>query len=58
MKDFTFRLNTNGDYDVLEIDAGQIKLGRVKVLRTVATFGSWDEALICTKSLNAAEEAK
>ena len=54
MKDFTFQLNANGGYDVLEIDAGQIKLGRLKVLRTVATFAYWDEALACTKALIAA----
>ena len=52
-KDFTFRDNGSGQHEVLEIDAGQIRLGRLKVLRTVATLDSWHEAMIVTKALNA-----
>ena len=51
MKDFTFKHTTAGDYEVYEIDAGQIRLGRLKVLRTVATFEKWHEAMIATKAL-------
>ena len=50
-KDFTFKLNTTGEYEVYEIDAGQILLGRLKILRTVATFDNWHDALVCTRAL-------
>ena len=50
-KDFTFTQNDAGDYEVFEIDAGQMLLGRLKILRTVATFDNWHDAMVTTRVL-------
>jgi hypothetical protein len=57
MQDFTFRGNSAGKHEVIEVDADKMELGILRVLRTVATFDCWHEAMICTKALKAAADA-
>ena len=52
MKDFIFKHNVDGKHKVIEIDADMMEQGILKVLRTVATFDYWHEAMVCTKALN------
>ena len=56
MNDFTFKQNVDGTHEVIEVDAGMMKQGILKVLRTVATFDDWHEAMVCTKALIEQEE--
>ena len=56
MKDFIFKHNVDGKHKVIEIDADMMEQGILKVLRTVATFDDWHEAMVCTKALNDAAE--
>jgi len=56
MQDFTFRDNNAGKHEVIEVDADKMKLGILKVLRTVAIFDCWHDAMIATKALQAAAD--
>ena len=53
---FIFKQNDAGNHEVIEIDSYLLENGILKVLRTVAAFDRWDEAMAYTKALNAAAE--